>query len=139
MSYNPEMNKWEYDYNRPYNPGWSWTHNRRKHQRKINKAMRLMNKNIENDSLWRGRFCIRSGQTIFQRYEDNSGSELLCELLFIDKKTHKIVREYDTVNNWCNLNGHQIARRMNQFIIEDCDVWSEDPGPKYDTIDYRNI
>lgn len=139
MSYNPETNKWEYDYKPPYNPGWTHSYNRRKHQRKLNKAMRLMNRSIENDPLWRGRFCVRSGKSRMYHYDDGSGAELLCELVFIDKKTGKTVTDYNEVNSWCWGHAGNIWHRMNTFITEDCDVWSENPNPYKDTVDYRNV
>lgn len=139
MSYNPETNKWVYDYKRPYNPGWSWTRNRRKYQRKMNKAMRLMNQNIENDSLWRGRFYVRSRKTLFYQYEDKSGYGMICELLFVDKKTGRVVSDYASVNEWCYFGGSRLARRMNEFITEDCKVWEEIPDPREDVTDYRRV
>lgn len=138
MSYNPETNRWEYEYKRPYNPSWAYTANRRKQQRRLNKAMRIMNKNIYNDTLWRGRFYVHSGETQFQRYEDNSGYELVCELIFTDKKTGKTISDYGTVNEWVTYGGNKLFRRMNDFIIEDCKVWNENPNPRCQVNDYRN-
>ena len=98
-----------------------------------------MNRSIENDPLWRGRFCVRSGYTRFQEYEDHSGCEMLCELFFIDKKTGKIVKDYETVNEWCFWGGSQLWRRMNDFIMNDCKVWDEIPSPREDKTDYRKM
>lgn len=139
MSYNVELNKWIYDYDRPFNPGFIHSADRRKHQRRMNQLMRRMNKNIENDTLWRGRFKVISGKTEFFCYEDKSGYELVCEVIFVDKKTGHTARHYDSVNSWSFWNGGQLWRKMNEFITEDCKVWSEKPGPRQDTIDYRKM
>ena len=137
MSYNPSTGKWEYDFRPPYKPGWLSSRNKRKHQRHMNKAMRLVNNMIKNDPLWRGRFYVRSGATCFCLYEDGSGGELFCKLLFFDKKTGRTVKDYESVNHWCYFGGHHLFERMNEFIIEDCKVWSENPGPRMDNVDYN--
>ena len=51
--------------------GWMTSFNRKKHQRRMNKYVRELNKNIANDDLWRGRFVIRQeGNPGFYIYED---------------------------------------------------------------------
>ena len=100
------------------------SHNRRNHQRWLNYACRMMNKNIYDDDLWRGRFVVEQVYTNMEWFEDKSGGIMYCLLRFRDKKTNQTVlwsTDCLTVNS-------QLWWRMNKFITEDCDVWSkEDP------------
>ena len=49
---------------------------RKKAQRKINKRVAILNKNLLNDNLWRGRFFIRQTDANWERFEDGSGGLL---------------------------------------------------------------
>ena len=49
---------------------------RKKAQRKINKLVRNMNKNIHDDNLWRGRFIFRQTDAYWEKFEDGSGGIL---------------------------------------------------------------
>ena len=56
---------------------WLTSFNRKKHQRRMNRFVRAINKNIANDDLWRGRFVVKQvGTPYFYIYEDKSGAEL---------------------------------------------------------------
>lgn len=103
---------------------WISSQNRKVHQRRINYYMRKMNKNVERDSLWRGRFIIRQDSAQWVQYEDHSGWELYVILKLIDKKTGR-TRYYplQSVNSLSFLNGYKIWEMMNTFIVEDCNVW----------------
>ena len=39
------------------------SHNRKNHQRWFNQYVRYINKNIEEDDLWLGRFCVKQKRT----------------------------------------------------------------------------
>ena len=117
---------------------WLSSKNRKVHQRAMNKLMRQMNTNIKNDELWKGRFYVRQIASQWHEYDDHSGAELWVVLRFTDRKTGKTHEVADTVNHWRFVNGSHLFWAMNDFIVEKCDVWSEDPRPTYENaIDYR--
>ena len=111
---------------------WITSKNRKIHQRKMNKAMRQINKDIQQDSLWRGRFCVRQKQAHWEQYSDGSGAELMCLLEFIDKKTGLTNEIWATANQWLFGNNFSIWCAMNNFIIKECKVWQENPRPGSD-------
>jgi hypothetical protein len=90
--------------------------------------MRELNKNIENDSLWCGRFYVH--QIARQRYvyEDGSGMELWVTLEFVDRKTGRTKQLLETVNYWTSFCS-RLFWEANTFIVEDVNVWAEDPRP----------
>lgn len=110
---------------------FTWIHNsnRKVHQRRMNKLMRLMNKNIEKDELWEGRFICRQAGTQWYSYEDHSGYELWVVLRFIDRLTGQTWEQAETVNHWSFINGHHLWEKMNTFIVEECDVWQQNTKP----------
>lgn len=113
--------------------------NRKKHQRAVNRIVRGLNKSIENDNLWRGRFICRQKEAYFITYEDRSGATLALRLQFYDKKTG-ITADYFTHSN--ALTGFfgevRLFLEMNDFIIDTCDVWGKE-DPRQDKTDYREI
>lgn len=109
--------------------GWLTSKNRKRHQREMNKLMKLMNQNIENDDLWRGRFYVRQVAAQWYEYEDKSGAELWVVLRFIDKKTGFYWETAETVNHWRWVNGNRLWLAMNDFIVEKTNVWGENPRP----------
>lgn len=106
---------------------WLTSMNKKKHQRAINKLVRAMNKNLENDELWLGRFVIRQyeGSPQWRKYEDGSGAELWVKLKFIDRATGRYYVGNHTVNEWRSFNGMRIWRIMNWLITEHWNVWQE--------------
>lgn len=104
-------------------PGWKTSANRREHQRALNRAMRRVNKAIEEDSLWRGRFVVRQKDAQFYRYEDKSGYEMYITLEFRDKKNGAIYEFCDCANSLLMWSGSKIFYEMNRFITEIDDVW----------------
>ena len=121
---------------------WKWitSLDRKKHQRLINRAFRKINKDIENDDLWKGRFMIKqTGYNYFEIYEDKSGAELFINYEIIDKKTNKR-KLYSGDTNDIVSRGWTIYRQMNDFIIHECKVWEEIPRPTAEnTPDYRKV
>lgn len=109
--------------------GWFTSKNRKRHQRAMNELMRLINQNIENDDLWRGRFYVRQVAAQWYEYEDKSGAELWVVLRFIDKATGFYWETAETVNHWRWYNGIHLWRAMNDFITEKTNVWRSDPRP----------
>lgn len=123
---------------------WIYSFNCKKHQRRMNQYVRAINKNIENDDLWLGRFYVRQvGSPWFYTYEDKSGASLeRVHLVITDRKTGKTYDGWDSVNGWCHWGGSRLWRWVNDAIVDHFDVWHEDPDP-YDQkkngtqVDYR--
>ena len=108
---------------RPFNPRYKYSKNRKTHQRMMNTVMRRVNRNIEKDDLWRGRFVVRQVFSSFYQYEDKSGYDLYVVLQFRDKRTGQTYEIADSANSFCFLGGSKIYYEMNKFITEIADVW----------------
>lgn len=109
------------------------SHSRKNHQRWFNKYCRYVNKTIENDDLWLGRFVVKQVRTLMDWFEDGSGGLMYAELLMLDKKTN-IARTgwYSGLEmDW------KFWRDLNDFIIRDCKIWEEEPDIRTNRIDYR--
>lgn len=121
---------------------WTYSNNRKKYQRKMNYYMRKINKNIENDNLWRGRFVMRQDCAQWVKYEDNSGYALYVRLYCVDKKTgRKQFIPMHSVNSLCFWNGHKLWEIMNNFIVEYLDIWTNESKEILysDKTDYRKV
>ena len=108
---------------------WLTSMNRKVHQRAMNKVVRAMNRNLEQDDLWNGRFIVRQDESPqWRRYEDGSGAELWVRLRFIDRATGRYYVKWESVNHWRGLraNGYEVWYMMNWLITEHWDVWEED-------------
>jgi hypothetical protein len=101
--------------------------NRKTHQRAINRTVRAINKQLELDGLWLGRFVVRQYEDSphWRKYEDDSGAELWVKLKFIDRATGRYYVGNHTVNEWRSFNGLRIWRIMNWLITEHWRVWDE--------------
>ena len=99
---------------------------RKRHQRIVNKYVREINKKIENDELWRGRFYCKQINSQFWQFKDNSGSVLSVHLRFYDKKTG-LTKDYYTTSISLNLwEGAYLYLEMNEFITKYCSVWKRE-------------
>lgn len=104
--------------------GYRYSANRKRHQRQVNKVFRALNKNIEKDELWQGRFVARQRASYFVQYEDKSGYYLVVVYDFLDKKTGQTSRLYNELDwSLSFFNGTKLFMQMNDFIVLDCDVW----------------
>ena len=113
--------------------------NRKKHQRAVNRIVRGLNKSIENDELWRGRFICRQKEAYFVTYEDRSGSTLTVRLQFYDKKTGITANYFthsDALTDFFGVG--RLFWEMNDFIVNTCDAWGKE-DPRQDKTDYREI
>lgn len=110
------------------------SHNRRKHQRWLNSFCRWVNKSIADDPLWLGRFVVEQKATEMEWFDDKSGGLLYCLLQFRDKKTGK-TKLWSTD---CLEATWQMFVKMNNFIVEDCEVWEKEQ-PYKEVKDYRNV
>lgn len=120
--------------------GWMTSFNRKKHQRRMNKYVREINKNIANDDLWRGRFVIRQKDNPgFYIYDDKSGAVMPhVHLVITDLKTGERYDKWDSDNGWCHFNGAHIWEFANKAITEIFGVWyvQDDPRSHRDDPDY---
>ena len=98
--------------------GWLSSKNRKRHQRAMNSLVRIMNKNIENDSLWQGRFYVRQVASRWREYEDKSGGELFVVLRLYDKQTGITKDVAGSVNYWRYFNGSHLWWVVNNFIVD---------------------
>lgn len=97
---------------------WLSSKNRKVHQRAMNRLMRILNKQIENDDVWKGRYYVRQKAHQWYEYEDKSGAELLVVLELHDQTTGKSKELADTVNHWRFLGGNSLWMAMNDFIVK---------------------
>ena len=108
---------------------------RKNHQRWLNQYCRYVNKRIEDDDLWLGRFCIKQLATQMQWFEDKSGGIMYALIVMRDKKTGITdLKWYSGLDmDW------KFWWDFNDFITETCDVWSEVPDPRDNRIDFRKV
>ncbi len=104
---------------------WLTSKNRKVHQRELNKAIRKVNKAVEKDPLWKGRFYIRQLSADFCIYKDESGGTLYATIAFYDKMTDNVYIVTDTANSFRFMNGLKLSVLMNEFITEKVKVWEE--------------
>lgn len=114
---------------------------RQRYQRLFNHKIHSLNHSIAEDPLWKGRFVFRQKNAIWWQFEDNSGGELSVFIRAYDKKTgyyHDYRLDYAPWNICFNWN--LTMKVANKFIVEDLDVWKEDPRPNRKTAeDYTRI
>lgn len=95
---------------------------RKKAQHVINKNIRLLNKGIENDDLWRGRFIMRQIDARWSPFDDGSGGQLFTTIIMVDKRTGQTKKvwldNYDSPWNYFSA--------INDFIVKDCAVWEKE-------------
>ena len=116
---------------------WKTTTNRKKIQRHINGVVREMNKNIERDELWLGRFYCHQEYIHWERADDCSYVYARVKIKFVDRKTGKYHYRYFQKEDFMG-SAWRFWEAMNNFIIEWCEVWKEDPRPSIDNPwDYR--
>lgn len=118
---------------------WIYSNNRKKHQRKLNRHVRALNKMIEEDNLWRGRFVVQQLVSQFLRWEDKSGGQLHSRFIIGDKKTGKYMETGWLTVNEAIRGRDALGWQLNDFIGMKINVWRENPGPREQTEDFRNV
>ena len=93
---------------------WGTSLNRKKHQRKINKVIRGLNKSIIEDDMWRGRFEAKQIHTDFYVFDDKSGAFIISYIEMVDKKTHKAALIYIEESQYFD---SHLSWAMNNFIV----------------------
>lgn len=113
---------------------------RKKYQHKLNKLIKEVNKAIENDSLWNGRFIFHIMDSVFERFKDSSGGMLYVVIRGYDKKT-KFYKDYTlSYAPYLNFTNFDILHIVNKFITEDTDTWKNGNNPYNDKkIDYTKV
>ena len=100
---------------------WKTSQNPKVHQRASNRVLRAINENIDNDDLWMGRFFVRQHA---RQVVMCDGELYICvELRFYDHKTKRYSSEFLTSNQVIVFGGSKVWSLMNDFIVEDLDVW----------------
>lgn len=105
-----------------------WRHRLWFHQYK-----NYVNRCIRNDDLWLGRFYITIEQDDMEWFDDGSGGLMHALIIMHDRKTgRELARWYNGLDmDWL------FWRDFNNFIVEYCDVWHEQPDIRFNRIDYR--
>ena len=113
---------------------------RKRYQHKINRLVKDLNKSIEEDNLWNGRFVFHIIDTDFERFSDNSGGMLYVVIRGYDKKTD-FYRDYTMgYAPYLELSKSTLWEIANKFITEDTDTWKNGNNPYNDKeIDYIKI
>ncbi|MBO7696741.1 MAG: hypothetical protein J6T10_29280 [Methanobrevibacter sp.] len=113
---------------------------RKKYQLNANKLVKEVNKAIEADFLWRGRFVFHIMDSNFERFKDGSGGILYVILRGYDKKTNyykDYILDYAPYFQFIEWDLWQIT---NKFITEDTDTWKKGNNPFNDNkIDYTKV
>ena len=109
---------------------------RRKAQSKINKTVRALNRNIEQDYLWRGRFYARQVDANWERFSDGSGGILNAWIEIRDKKTGLYMGV--KVDNY-QFRGWKLWEAANKFVGEFSGVWDDIDAVKADKTDWSKV
>ena len=110
----------------------------KKIQRHVNSVVRAMNKNLYNDELWKGRFYVRQTKRWIEKEDDWVYMRL--EMECVDRQTGKTKKYYYDKSDMMGISTWKFFQDVNNFIVEVCDVWREDPRPNRETsIDYRKV
>ena len=100
----------------------------KKYQSKLNKKIKILNRNIAEDNLWRGRFIFRQIEAGWEKFDNKSGI-LRVVIRAYDKKT-KLFRDYslDYCPSFASIDWSLSMDICNNFIINFLQVWKyEDP------------
>ena len=112
---------------------------RKDYHKKAMKMIRELNKNTEQDPLWRGRFVAMVKGERWYQFSDNSGGILTLYIRMYDKKTKQYMdyrweyAPYFHGNVW-----HLCMEIANDFVVEKIDVWHDADRPSiYNATDYH--
>lgn len=112
---------------------------RKKIQRKVNRTVRLLNNDVRDDDLWRGRFIMRQKDARWSLYDDGSGGELFVLIEATDLKTGlKQEKWLNAIRSFSWVFDHQCWRFMNDFIVDEVDVWRAEKPYKGEDHQWRS-
>lgn len=112
----------------------------KRYQNKFTKLLREWNKALDKDELWLGRFHILQIRSRWECFDDESGGILHAVVRCFDKKTRQYKDYCTEYAPWMHTINWKIGMEiLNTFIVEDIDVWRENPNPREDVQDWRNI
>lgn len=103
------------------------TTNLKKLQRRANRLVHSINRMIEHDELWKGRFVAY--QVARHTNQCNGWAFCTWTIEFKDKKTGFTCRyPLSEIETYVPFTYH-LYERLNHFITMDCKVWQENPRP----------
>ena len=110
---------------------------RKSEQRKVNRAIHRLNRNLRNDDLWRGRFECHQRDANWQSFTDGSGGTLECLIEYRDKKTGRCLLSWsqDLAIYWF----YEHSLKMNEFITKVSGVWENIDEVKQDKTDWSRV
>ena len=102
----------------------------KKYQKQVTKFINSVNKNIENDWLWGGRFYVKQVNYRYYDFPDGSGGcfQVLFEVR--DRKTKKVeLYAEDYLGSLDRIFKSHVNYCVNDFITKYVKVWEENPNP----------
>ena len=112
----------------------------KQYQNKFTKLIHEWNKSLDEDNLWCGRFHIIQVRSRWEAFEDNSGGILHAVIRCFDKKTRQYKDYCIEYAPWMRtMHWHIQMDILNTFIVEDIDVWKEEPNPRQNIKDWTKI
>lgn len=106
---------------------------RKFYQRKFNKHIHILNKNITEDNLWQGRFIFLQKDAHFWKFSDNSGGELIVFVRGYDKKTGYYKDYRIEFAPWLQTSAFKLWGIANDFIVNGSGVWEQSERPSIKT------
>lgn len=110
---------------------------RKLEQRKVNRAIHRLNRNLLNDELWRGRFECHQKDADWQPFTDGSGGVLECLIEYRDKKTGRCWLSWSQDLIIYMFNEHYL--KMNDFIVRKSGVYDDIESVKNDKTDWSRV
>ena len=110
----------------------------KKYQSKLNKKIKVLNKDIAEDNLWRGRFIFRQIEAGWEKFDNKSGI-LRVIIRAYDKKT-KLFRDYslDYCPSFASVDWSLSMDICNNFIINFLQVWKYE-NPYKERFDWTSV
>lgn len=110
---------------------------RKAEQRKVNRAIHKLNRNLCKDELWRGRFECHQIDAYWHSFTDGSGGTLECLIEYRDKKTGLCWMSWSQDLTIYLFNEHYL--KMNDFITKNSGVWNNIDEVKNDKTDWSHV
>ena len=95
------------------NKAWLISKDKEEHQKVIDDLIEKINKDIEKDNVWKGRFYVEQINSNWSKNDAN----LWVSLKFNDRNSLTTHIATGTVNEWKCFNGFKLKKEMNNFIV----------------------